>query len=49
MAALPFHYYLALREDWIDSQYVAPVAEEGGFGTDEAIDFNAQSLKGEAV
>lgn len=49
VAALPFHYYLALREDWIDSQYVAPVEEDDGFDGVEAFDLNAKSLKGEAV
>jgi len=49
VAALPFHYYLALREDWIESQAVAPAEDDDGFAGLEGFDLNAKSLKGEAV
>ena len=50
VAALPFHYYLALREDWIEANTPAPVEEDdGGFEGVQDFDLNAQSLKGEAV
>lgn len=52
MAALPFHYYLALREDWIKTNTVHEDIEVG-----EAVSpvedvlgtYNAQSLVGEMV
>jgi hypothetical protein len=43
VAALPFHYYLALREDWIRSNTITPAGETGGDGED----VDAQSLLGE--
>ena len=55
MAQLPFHYYLALRGDWIKSNTVAPSSDEdGGGGFVEQVDdvlgtYNAKSLVGEMV
>lgn len=48
VAALPFHYYLALRQDWIAAN-TAPVVDEDDGHEVEAFDINAESLKGEAV
>lgn len=49
VAALPFHYYLALREDWIEANTPIPVEDDDGFDGVEAFDINAKSLRGEAV
>jgi hypothetical protein len=53
VAQLPFHYYLALREDWIRSNAVVNVDESDG-GVISPVDdvlgtYNAKSLVGEMV
>ena len=49
VAALPFHYYLALREDWIKVH--APRQDvEGEASEEDVIEFDTQvSVTGEAV
>ena len=50
VAALPFHYYLALREDWIKLHTVTPAEEEDARGGGEdTVDFNAESFTGSMV
>lgn len=51
MAQLPFHYYLALREDWIKSNTVVTDEDDGSgrLSESDVIDFNAKSLVGEMV
>jgi hypothetical protein len=54
VAALPFHYYLALREDWIRSNTVAASDDDDGSGLVEPVDdvlgtYNAESLRGGMV
>jgi hypothetical protein len=50
VAALPFHYYLALREDWI-ADHTAAGAEEAEKlpGVADVVEFNAETFKGESV
>jgi len=48
VAALPFHLYLALREDWVKTNTTA--TEGDGLPTaDDVIDYNAETLTGESV
>jgi hypothetical protein len=49
VGALPFHLYLALREDWIKVHTAAPESGENEDGGDDPFDFNAETLKGESV
>jgi hypothetical protein len=55
VAQLPFHYYLALRGDWIKSNTAAPSSDDdGGSGFVEPVDdvlgtYDAKSLVGEMV
>ena len=54
MAQLPFHYYLALREDWIKSNTVQSDVDVDAGEIVSPVDdvlgtYNAQSLKGEMV
>jgi hypothetical protein len=45
VAQLPFHYYLALREDWI-KVHAKPDDDENVEGV---MDFNAETLTGESA
>lgn len=57
MAQLPFHYYLALREDWIKENAAMAAAadpDDGDRGIVSPVDdvlgtYNAKSLVGEMV
>ena len=48
MAQLPFHYYLALREDWVKANTIATEGERLPTA-DDVIDYNAETLTGESV
>ena len=48
VSALPFHYYLALREDWVKDNTIG--TDDDVLPTaDDVIEFNAESHTGEAV
>jgi len=47
VAQLPFHYYLALREDWIKVH--AKPEDDEVIGSDGVMDFNAETLTGESA
>jgi len=48
VAALPFHYYLALREDWI-KVHAKPTDDDAVTGGAGIMDFNAETLTGESA
>ena len=48
IAATPFHYYLALREDWIGRNTTAATGDKLP-SVDDVVEFNAETLRGESV